>query len=236
MKRLLFLAIALLCMAGSAHATPTLIAQWDFNSLQSGVNPATVAPSAQAFTDANSQFWMMGVSYASAGARATHYNSSTDKSSDPNAGANPNNYAAYNTNGYDATGDKSSWRHSTAGYQNISAEFDYSATSSLATDFRWVYTTNGGTTWTTWNTITTTNDGKWHDNIASLVLPSVCNNNPNFAVGVMWNSGGASTGNLRLDMLQVYGDAITTPEPGSLLALLTGCIGLIGFAGRGRRS
>jgi len=55
------------------------------------------------------------------------------------------------------------------------------------------------------------------------------NDNPDAAFRIIFNGSTTSTGNNRLDNLVVEGTTATIPEPTTVLLLLTGLTGLIGF-------
>lgn len=239
MKKLLLPLLVILCSTANSYAANTVVAQWNFNSLQYAQKPATVAPSFQGFNDANSLFWRVGLSTPVTGSvypQTEAGNSWYGRSSDPTAITGVTTYAAFIVKGFDVLGDKFAWKHSTVGYKNIYATFDYRTLSSSMTPyFWWMYSIDGGNTWTYLRNFTINTVGQWQNGINSAILPAVCNNQPNLAIAVQCaTSGGSSSASMLVDMLNIVGERmpVPVPEPSGIPALLTGIVGLAGVIRR----
>lgn len=172
----------------------------------------------------------------------------------PNSGGNGwNNSAPEYTQGAE-------FAVSTAGYSNISLSFTWASTTQGIANMQVLYTTNGGTSWTTIGSLLTatidSGSNSYQTDTISFAGISGVANDPNFAVELVsaYNptlgdeyasatsvSKGDPTeyndysGNWRFADVQIDGTASPVPLPSAGLLMLSGLGGLGGLASLARR-
>ncbi|MFQ3548503.1 MAG: PEP-CTERM sorting domain-containing protein [Armatimonadota bacterium] len=225
MKKLIVL-VMVLSLALAVSASADIIAQWNFNTQATLSSPST---------GTGTMSFLGNATAASSGAWSTHYVSNTNKSSDPIAGPSPNQYGAYNTANYITIGSGVAFAVSTVGYENITVSLDAKRSGTGPSNMKWIYSTDGSNWIESGVFANLTSDAWFNGFILDLSSISAAANNPNFIVGFVSNATYGSTGTIRYDMVTISGDQVVIPEPGTIVALGSGLVGIAGVAIRRRK-
>jgi hypothetical protein len=235
-KNLIIVAFAFMCLTAVYAAQANIITQWNFNSNPSDANTATGTTATS--IGSGSIKLVGGVTVDSAG--AFNDGSSNDTNTSDNSGYVTTNYPAQ------STGNKTGgieFDLSTAGYQSISISFDLRTSNTSSKCYRVQYSIDG-TNFTDYGTAPFTGKGdNWNLNkLADLSAITGVNDNPNFKLRVVTefdpdnpnqytsankNSGYATTGKYRWDMVTVSG--VPVPEPSSVILLVAGLASGLGY-------
>jgi len=214
------------CMALAAVAgAQTSITLWDFN--QPGLSTTSPAPASGVGTAT----LLGGVAPASTGAFA-----SQSGSSDTNAGSawNTSNYPAQNT--ASGTGGVE-FQANCTGFTGVTFEYDFRCSNSFSDFVDILYSTNGGSTWTSFltspfqipsaNFVTNFGSGAFPGD-PILTLPAAADNNPDVRVRIVTvfspvnpgqydgNTTGTNygtTGTIRFDMVEFKGATSASLDP-----------------------
>ncbi|PYJ07974.1 MAG: hypothetical protein DME25_02580, partial [Verrucomicrobia bacterium] len=214
-------------------AQPSIIAQWNFNSLTSDTNSATgtLNPSLGSGTAS----YVGGTTAAGSGEFAT--GSGTDSNTTDNSGWNTSTYPTQGT-GNKTAGAR--FNVSTAGRQNISIRWDQRESGTGSKYARLQYTTNG-TTFVDFPTAVSVASTSFEPKTNNLAGIAAVNNNPNFAFRIVaeFESTAANTANsnyvgasstygiggtIRFDMVTVSGTVIPTDNPPPSPATLSAAV------------
>lgn len=121
---------------------------------------------------------------------------------------------------------------STAGYSNLTLSFDWIGIGAAGTDYCSVlYSTNGGTTWTTLQAMTggtTCGNGQGLWQAANITLPAGCNNIANLRIGFNWtndNDGAGTDPSFAVNNVRITVPGATPPVAGILNTVSTLCPG-----------
>jgi hypothetical protein len=229
--------ILVLSLAVTAIAKADIVTQWNFNSNPSDGNPNTGTLTPNIGTGTASLVGGTTATFASGDA--------SGGSSDPATGDD----SGWNTTTYPAqgTGDRTrgvQFSASTAGFENITINWDQRHSNTSARHVQFQYSLDG-TTFTDFGTLFQGTAGDTWFNNRTIDLSSIAgaNNNANFAFRMVAafdpatslyapsNSGSTygTTGTWRFDMVTLNGTA-SVPEPGTLL--LAGVTALVAGGAR----
>lgn len=190
----------------------SIIAQWNMNDTNNVSNPPTSTGT--------------GAASLIGGTAGTFFSGSSTDTNTSNSGWSVNNYASSGGGNNKTTGVQFSVN--TTGYQNIRVSFDQRTTSTASKYFRLQYTTNGST-YVDSTALTMTAASSYITFSNSLGGAAGVANNPNFAVRIVaeyqstaTGSGTADyvgtsgtyapSGNVRYDMVTIYGDSLIAPS------------------------